>query len=135
MPAGKAFLDSNVVLYLVSADEHKAARAEHLLAKGNLLVSVQVLNEVTSVCRRKLGMGWIDTTALLEAVRAHCDVEPLTLETHETGLRLAGQHKLSVYDAMIAASALISGCSTLWSEDMHDGLVLDKRLKLRNPFS
>ena len=33
---------------------------------------------------------------------------------------------------MIAAAALDSGCDTLWSEDMHDGLVIDGRLTVVN---
>jgi predicted nucleic acid-binding protein len=56
------------------------------------------------------------------------------LETHETGLALATRYSLSLYDAMIAASALGAGCSTLWSEDMQDGLLIEQRLRVRNPF-
>jgi predicted nucleic acid-binding protein len=37
-------------------------------------------------------------------------------------------------DAMIAASALHADCDTLWSEDMQDGIVLDDRLRIVNPF-
>jgi predicted nucleic acid-binding protein len=50
-----SFFDSNVVLYLLSGDAAKADRAEALLEAGGV-ISVQVLNEVTSVCRRKLKM-------------------------------------------------------------------------------
>jgi predicted nucleic acid-binding protein len=35
---------------------------------------------------------------------------------------------------MIAASALHADCDTLWSEDMQDGIVLDGRLRIINPF-
>ena len=53
----KPFIDSNVVLYLLSADATKADRAQTLLEAG-AVISVQVLNEVTSVCLRKLKMPW-----------------------------------------------------------------------------
>ena len=52
-------------------------------------------------------------------------IVPLTLETHERGLDLAERYQLSVYDGMIVAAALLAGCTTLYSEDMHDGLVID----------
>ena len=52
-PTQRVFLDTNVLLYLLSADEAKANTAEALLAQGGL-VSVQVLNEAASVCLRKL---------------------------------------------------------------------------------
>ncbi len=73
-----------------------------------------------------------DITAQLRAV---CSVAPLTVETHERGLQLAQRFRLSVYDGMIVASALLAGCATLYSEDLQDGLKIDNRLTLRNPFS
>ena len=51
----KPFIDSHVVLYLLSGDIAKANRAQQLLQDGGI-VSVEVLNEVTSVCQRKLKM-------------------------------------------------------------------------------
>jgi len=42
------FIDSNVVLYLLSGDATKADRAQTLVAAGGV-ISVQVLNEVTAV--------------------------------------------------------------------------------------
>jgi len=39
-----------------------------------------------------------------------------------------------IYDALIVASALEAGCTTLVSEDMQDGRVIDGRLTIRNPF-
>jgi len=61
-------------------------------------------------------------------------VRPLTIDVHETGVSLAERYGLSIYDAMIAASALHADCDTLWSEDMQDGSVLDDRLRVVNPF-
>lgn len=133
MPAARPFLDSNVVLYLLSADARKAEMAESLL-RDEATISVQVLNEVANVARRKLQVDWPDVDALLAAVRAHCDVNDLTLETHDEGLRVARQHGLNLYDAMIVAAALLAGCTTLYSEDMQHALVIDRRLKIVNPF-
>jgi predicted nucleic acid-binding protein len=39
-----------------------------------------------------------------------------------------------VFDGLVVAAALEAGCATLWSEDMQDGLVVDERLTIRNPF-
>lgn len=55
-PAAKAFIDSNVLLYLLSADADKANRAEEIVRAGGL-ISVQVLNEIVNVARRKLAMS------------------------------------------------------------------------------
>lgn len=48
---------------------------------------------------------------------------------------VAERHRLSVYDAMIVASAILAECDTLYSEDMQDGLLIDNQLRIRNPFT
>ena len=127
------FIDSNVVLYLLSADPSKANQAEAILQAGGS-VSVQVLNEVASVCLRKLKMPWPEINALLQAVKASCDVLPLTLTSHEKAIEIAQRFQLSLYDANIVACAVMSGADVLLSEDMHSGLLIDG-LKIQNPFA
>ena len=128
-----SFFDTNVLLYIAAVDPAKADRAEELIGAGGM-ISVQVLNEITNVARRKMGMSWAETRAFLSTIRGLLPVRPLTIDVHETGVRLAERYGLSIYDAMIAASALHADCDTLWSEDMQDGIVLDDRLRVVNPF-
>lgn len=135
MPVARAFLDSNILVYLLSADAAWADRAEAVLAAGDAVVSVQVLNEVANVARRKLGMGWAELGEFLGVVRGLCAVEPLTVATHERGLQLAERHGFSLYDAMIVAAALQAGCDRLYSEDMQHGLQVEGGLRLENPFT
>jgi predicted nucleic acid-binding protein len=127
------FFDTNVLIYVASGQAPKADRAERLLRDGGM-ISVQVLNEIANVARRKMRLSWPETRAFLSLVRGLLAIEPITLKTHETGLALAERYRLSVYDAMIAASALLAGCDRLWSEDMHDGLVIEGRLRIVDPF-
>lgn len=128
-----SFFDTNVLLYIASEDPAKAGRAEEIIGSGGS-ISVQVLNELSNVCRRKMRMSWPDTHAFLSLLRGLLTVHPLTVDTHETGLALAERYSLSLYDAMIAASALQADCDTLWSEDMQHGMILDDRLRIANPF-
>lgn len=130
----KAFLDTNVLVYLFSADTRKADQAEQLLSSRHV-ISIQVLNELTNVCRRKMRLSWDETHEVLRTIHPLCDVEPLTLDTHETGLFLAERYQLSVYDAMIVAAALEADCQRLFSEDMQNGLVIEQTLTIHNPFS
>jgi predicted nucleic acid-binding protein len=134
MAEAKTFIDTKVLLYLLSSDVTKADRAETVLRSGGL-ISVQVLNEIANVARRKLAMAWVDINELMTLIRSLCPVESLTVEMHERGRQVAERYGLSVYDAMIAAAALVSGCETLYSEDMQDGLLIDQQLRIRNPFA
>jgi predicted nucleic acid-binding protein len=133
MPVPKAFIDSNILLYLLSADADKANRAEEIVRTGGL-ISVQVLNEITNVARRKLAMSWVEINEVLALIRSICPTEPLAIETHDRGRLVAERYELSVYDAMIVAAALLAGCKTLYSEDMQDGLLIDHQLHICNPF-
>ena len=111
MPGPKAFIDTNILLYLLSAETDKADRAETIIQAGSL-ISVQVLNELTNVARRKLAMPWVEINEVLSLIRSICPVMPLTIETHDRGRQIAERYGLNVYDAMIVASALLEG-STL----------------------
>lgn len=127
------FFDTNVLLYLLSGDCTRADRAEAALATGGVL-SVQVLNEFASVAMRKIRMPLDEIREVLATVRALCKIVPITEATHDKGLEIADRYGLSIYDAMIVASALIADCEILLSEDMQDGQVFDGALKIRNPF-
>jgi predicted nucleic acid-binding protein len=128
-----SFFDTNVLIYLASGDPVKADKAESMVGGGGA-ISVQVLNELANVARRKMRMSWPDTHAFLSLLRGLLTVHSVEVETHETGLALAERYDLPIYDAMIAASALHADCDTLWSEDMQHGLALDRRLRIVNPF-
>jgi len=128
-----SFFDTNVLVYLASDDAAKADRAEAVVREGGA-ISVQVLNEAANVARRKMKLPWRETRGFLTTLRELLTVHPVTVETHELGLAIAERHQLGIYDALIAASALLAGCDRLWSEDMQDGMAIDRRLRVVNPF-
>lgn len=129
----RAFLDSNVVVYAFS-DNPRNAVAENLLGHG-CEISVQVLNEFANVARRKLGFSWAEITEAIEAITTLSRaVHPLELATHQDAIRLAERHKFGLYDALIVASALRTGCTVLYSEDQQHGLVVEGQLRIENPF-
>ena len=131
----KAFFDTNILVYVVGQKDERTSTAEALVANGGV-ISVQVLNELASVSRRKLGLSWEDLGDALAALRVLCpSPTPLTTDTHDAGLRIAAKYGFPFYDALIAAAALEAECITLYSEDFQDGQVIEGRLTVRNPFA
>jgi predicted nucleic acid-binding protein len=105
-----------------------------LLGQGGV-TSVQSLNELASVARRKLGMTWTEICEALEAIHTLCPSPiPITLNTHKEALRIAERHGYSVFNSLILAAALEAECRILYSEDMRDGHVI-RGLTIRNPFA
>lgn len=130
---GKAFLDTNVVVYAFADNDPRGAVAEDLLGSGGA-INVQVLNEFVNVSRRKLGLSWDEIDARLEILAELLDPPaPLTVDVHEHAVSLARAHSIAFYDALIVAAALQSGATTLWTEDMQDGWRVEG-LEIRNPF-
>ena len=132
MSAKPCFIDTNVLLYLLSEDIRKADLAERLLLGSQ--ISVQVLNEIANVARRKLNMPWAEINEFLNLIRSLCVVQTLSVETHEQGCAIAERYSLSLYDAMIVAAAILADCTILYSEDMQHGLHINKQLQIQNPF-
>jgi len=71
---------------------------------------------------------------MLGTVRAVCQTQAVTVDTHERGLDIAERFGFSLYDSMIVSSALQFGCSVLYSEDMQHGQEIDGQLMIINPF-
>ena len=133
MSAADSFFDTSVLLYLLSEDSRKADRVEALLAERGT-ISVQVLNEFAAVAIRKIRMPLRDVVEFLGTVRAVCDVEAVTLATHDRGIEISGRYGFSLYDSMLIASALIAGLDKFYSVDLHHGQLIGGRLRLINPF-
>ncbi len=129
-----AFLDSNILLYAIGSEADKADRADALVRAGGV-ISVQVLNEIANVCFRKRGFSPDRVAVLLGLFKGLLQVVPVTLETHDLALKIVLRHRIGVWDANVVAAALLAGCDTLWSEDMHNGLLIQKQLTVRNPFA
>ena len=128
-----AFADTNVLIYAFDTGS-RSIPARAIIDDG-VVLSVQSLNEFANVSRRKLGYGWDEIERSLDAlIAAAVTVMNVDMQMHRTGLRVAQRYHVALYDAMIVAAALISGCETLYSEDLHDGLLIEDRLRVVNPF-
>ena len=127
------FLDSNVLIYAFSHDR-RSVSAQTLLQRRPA-ISVQGLNEFANVARRKLGMDWHEVRDAISALRKVCSaILPVDIATHGEALRIAERYGYAMFDSLVVASALQSDSDTLWSEDMQDGMIIDGRLRIANPF-
>ena len=130
-----AFFDSNILVYAFAEDDVRTPIVRDLLAAGGV-ISVQSLNEFTNVVRRKMQFTWPEVAEAIQSIETFLPtVLPLTVDTHRLGRAISERYRLSVYDGQIVAAALIADCDLLYSEDMHDGLVIDGRLRIENPFA
>lgn len=129
----KAFVDSNVWLYLLGNDLDKKEKAI-LLLKHRHVISTQVLAENSNVCKRKLNLDIETITQHIRILTATCEVSIILPEHIVSALNIAGKYRLGFYDSLIIATAIEKDCQVLYSEDLQDGQVFEGKLKVVNPF-
>lgn len=132
MPA-KSFIDTNVVIYALGASSAKTVLAAPLFA-GNAVISTQVLSETANVALKKLALPLAETKKLLLTLESLCQVEMIVPATLYLALDIAQRYGFSWYDSLIVATALEAGCTTLYTEDLQHGQVIEGRLTVTNPF-
>ncbi len=134
----KVFVDTNIFVYLKLRDEKnrdKKSAAENLFKKikERIIISSQVINEFYSVMLRNK----ISDSKIQEMIREIVKISRMSHITFDTILKswkIREKHKYSIWDSLIAASALENGCKILYSEDMHHDHLIEKKLRIINPF-
>ncbi|MEO7635714.1 MAG: PIN domain-containing protein [Sphingomicrobium sp.] len=130
----RRFIDTNILVYMFSHDPREEQAAQIVAAGG--VISVQSLTELANVLRRKLSQSWEAIGEAIDQVETLCEVGgEVRREILGDALRIAKRYQFSMYDSTLVAVALKSGCDEFLSEDLHDGLVIDGRLTVRNPFA
>jgi len=133
MPTAKCFADTNIALYAVDADAAKRVKALAILALRPF-ISTQVVNEYLNVLRVKRKLDRADANALARALMATSEVVAVTAGITEQAMQIGERYQINHWDALIVAAALVTGCDTLYSEDLQDGQVFEERLTVSNPF-
>lgn len=132
----KVFLDSNIIIYAYSIDEpKKQAIVKNLLnAHETIIISTQTINEFVTVTTRKKILNTKQVSAVVDELFSVFLVETINQNIIKSAIILADKYHYSYFDCLMLASALGSGCSILYSEDMHHSHIVENNLKITNPF-
>ena len=131
------FFDSNAWLYsfIETQDQRKSAVARKLIQDNVIVVSTQVINEVCLNLIKKANFDEASIGRLIVSFYLEHYVIEISKEVLLKASELRFRHRFSFWDSMIVSSALSAAATILYSEDMHDGLIVDNRLTILNPFS
>ena len=117
------FVDTNVLIYAVSADSEdleKRIRALDLLNEDDLVISVQVLQEFYHQSTRATRKGAITHEQALNFLTSihHIAANPMTVQIFHSAVAICHRYQLSYWDGAILAAAQSAGCDAVYSEDM-----------------
>lgn len=138
---GKFFLDTNILIYSFdSKNPIKQQRAQHLIAQAlscqEGVISFQVVQEFLNAARRKFinPLSITDCqTYLTQVLMPLCQIYP-QLEFYKEALIIEERYKYSFYDSLILTAALQAHCQILYTEDLQTGQLIERTLKIVNPF-
>lgn len=145
---GDVFVDTNIFLYALTIPELPSSSelAKHekaleffkttILDADSLVTSVQIINEVHFNLIRKFHIGDPVAFELVQTrIVNNFEVLPVSIAAWYKSFELRSRYSLSYWDSIMVSSALEKACSFLVTEDLQDGLVIDKKLCIYNPLA
>ncbi|ARI81290.1 hypothetical protein C789_4067 [Microcystis aeruginosa FACHB-905 = DIANCHI905] len=121
------FVDSNIWLYAFSTDkkeETKRILAKQLIKEKSIIISTQIINEVSCNLLKKHKLDEKQLFKLIVSFYRKYQVISFNLDIFESASNLRTQYNLSFWDSLVIACASFSGANILYSEDMQDGLIV-----------
>ena len=100
----------------------------------NTIVSAQIINEVCANALKKAAFTEAQTKLLIQTFETRCTVVAPNIEILIKASDLRSRYHFSFWDSLIVSSALSVNTDVLYSEDMQDGLIVDRQLAIVNPF-
>lgn len=135
LTSDKVFFDTNIMVYCYTGNEpNKKVISQKLALENDANISTQVVQEFINVLSRKYKQDWPVIQNSIKNLPRYFNVFTNQFNTIVSATQVADRYHLSFYDSLIIAAALECDCTTLYSEDMHDGLVIESKLTIINPF-
>jgi predicted nucleic acid-binding protein len=139
MNDNRVFVDTNIFLYAALEDDcqqEKRTGAINLL-KGltdkTVYINTQVLHEFYSVMLRN-GANDEAIHEHLNAIIGETKVSVIKVNTIKQCWNIRLKYRYNYWDCLILASAIENDCGILYTEDLQNGHIIEKSLKIVNPF-
>jgi len=130
----KATIDSNILIYAFGIqDISKNKIAREIISECNK-ISLQAINETMFVLKRKFNFPVKELQEIIQFFKEKYSVKNTDIHTLETAMVIIDKYHYSFWDSMMLASALKNGCTVIYSEDMQHEQIIEKKLKIINPF-
>jgi len=130
----KFALDTNILVYSHDENSGEKQNISRDLIVRSPVVCTQVVSEYISVLKRILKIPKVFILSACLPNLRYCQIQAVDVATLQTAERLIDSYDFQLFDAIIVASALNSGCQTLYSEDMQHQIRIDRQLSIINPF-
>lgn len=137
MPTKRSFLDTNVWLYALirSGEPLKTEIARQLIQSETIVTSSQVINEICVNLLKKTDLREDNISRIITSFYNRYHVVEFSADILLGASALRSKYNFSFWDSLIVSSALHSKAELLYTEDMHNGLLVENTLRIVSPFS
>uniref|UniRef100_UPI0032B08E51 PcrIIC1 n=1 Tax=Chryseobacterium TaxID=59732 RepID=UPI0032B08E51 len=135
MSLDKIAIDTNILLYAYdNRDLDKQDRAVEILLKKPFVTQLVVF-EFIKVLERRFKMDKKEITKLTIKLLKEVII-PLSLhrDIYNYSQFLLQRYNFGLSDILVLSDSILNNCTILLSEDMCNGMIVDKKLKIVNPF-
>ena len=132
------FIDSNIWIYsLIPESKEKYQSIRKFLEKSfqdyRIIISFQVINEVTYVLKRK-NFSEEKIKNIIRAMEENCIIVDFSMDILLKASEIGMKHKFFFWDSLIVATSILSRCKILYSENMQHKREIEK-VMIINPFA
>ena len=131
----RAFIDTNIIVYLFSADEpdKRIIATDVFNCYSEPVVSIAVLNELCNVMLKKFSIPSINMQNVVHELSRAAIIVNGTTNTIRRAIDIHEKLGFSYFDSFHLATAAENGCPVFFSEDMQHGQKIGT-VKIINPF-
>lgn len=141
----RLFIDTNIWIYAFletfdkkSADSIKRKiilkKIKNHLMTDDIYTSIQAINEFHWILNRKYKIDEKIINKKVNSIIEISEVNVLNIETYLNSYKLREKYSVSFWDSLMLSSALLSDCHIFYSEDLQNEIIINKKLKIVNPF-
>lgn len=132
----RVFIDTNILVYSISEEGEKKSKSRDIfLGEHKIFISSQTINEFINVCFRKNLLNEKKIYNVANDFMEVFEFSYIRKNTIKKAIRLKKKYAFSYWDSLMLASALESKCSIFYSEDLQHNQLIEKRLKIIDPFT
>ncbi|WP_107666670.1 PIN domain-containing protein [Cyanothece sp. BG0011] len=130
-------LDTNLWVYLYSKDPlNKSLQVRALVNQKFelIIVTTQILGELFNVLTRKQIIELKEAKQIISEIISSFLIIPIETPQVLQALEIHSRYHYSYWDSLIIATALISDCEFIYSEDMQNQQIIENQITIINPF-
>lgn len=130
----KYVLDTNILVYAFEKSDEKLSNTAIKLINPEAFISNYVFQEFLFQLKKIIGdkkMVMSTAIALLDTLK----LTDVNKDTYRYANYLLKKYDFQFSDAIIVSDALLNKCDVLYTRDMQDRQLIEKKLRIVNPFN